>query len=173
MALNGPSYNCNTDCFLFVWCSWSFRTDALLSWTFAKFFPGGATSTFCLSLSGWWRCNTNGVHKTLYPFCTAQKISHESTHSIRTFSEIESDGNVYAFCQRVYFLSSFTAFGELGYIPITLLLLTADKWVWIGLEQSTTTFVMIPLVSASWTSLLNVWSEMLSTLWLSEMIFFS
>jgi len=65
-------------------------------------------------------------------------------------------GVVIEFAKRLYFLSSFTAFAELGYHPISILLWTADNWVWIELELFTTKFAVLTLVCAGWTSHLKI-----------------
>jgi len=111
------------------------------------------------------------LHKTLYPFFTAKQIPHEARAPFASFQKSYSSGVVYEFSKRVYLLPSFTAFAELGYNPVSLLLWTADFAVWIGFEIFTTTFVVLSLVCADWTSLLNLSSEMFSALSLTEMLF--
>jgi len=41
-----------------------------------NFSKGGATSTFCFSFSGCWRCNANARSQTLCPFYTTKKRPH-------------------------------------------------------------------------------------------------
>jgi len=57
------------------------------------------------------------VHKTLYCFHTTKKMPHESTRSIRIHFEIffKWSCRLYEFATKVYFLSSVTAFAELGH----------------------------------------------------------
>jgi len=76
-------------------------------------------------------------HKKLYPFYITKKIPRETTRFVRIILKSYSRGVVFDFTKR-YFLSSFTliSFAELGYHPISLLLWTADNWVWTGLELS-------------------------------------
>jgi len=64
------------------------------------------------------------LHEMIYPFYTAKKIPHESTRSTRIFLILYSGGVVFELAKRLlgYFLSSFTAFAELGYHSISLLL---------------------------------------------------
>jgi len=51
-------------------------------------FSKGATSTFCLSYLGCWRCNANGRSQNLSCFYTTKKIPRESMCSIRIYFEI-------------------------------------------------------------------------------------
>jgi len=62
------------------------------------------------------------LHKTLYPFYTTKKIPHESTRSVRDLKKSYSGGVVLEFAKRLYFLSSYTAFAELGNDSISSLL---------------------------------------------------
>jgi len=57
------------------------------------------------------RCNGNGHLQNAFPFNTVKKVPHESTpmRCIRV-------------CEKFVLFSSFTAFAELGYHPISLLL---------------------------------------------------
>ena len=62
---------CSRDCFAKrnSW-TWSVYVRGLLRmgpWMFAGFFPGGATSKFCLSFSGCWRCNASGRSQNALP----------------------------------------------------------------------------------------------------------
>jgi len=119
-------------------------------------FSRGTTSTFRLSF---FRLRTM-QHKWTFtkrlPFLHTKKIPHENTRSVRIFETVSRwSCRLFEFAKR-YFLASFTAFAELGYHPISLLLSTADNCVWIGLELSTTALVVLTLGCAGWTSLFKI-----------------
>jgi len=84
-------------------------------------FPGGATSTFCLSFSGYWRYNANGCSQNALLFYTTKKIPHESTCSIRIYFEIFFKWSCTRICHKGvgYFLSFVTDFAELAHIHTT------------------------------------------------------
>jgi len=84
------------------------------SWASAEIFPGGGKVDISLIL---FQVANDSVQmdlrKTLY---------HESTRFVRIILKSFSGGVVFEFAKRLYFLSSFTAFADLGYNPISLLL---------------------------------------------------
>jgi len=119
------------------------------SWASAKIFAGGATLTFRLLF---FRLQTiqrkSTITKCFLPFLH-HKENTPWKHALRShFLQSYWGGVVREFAKRLYFFSSFTAFAELGYHPIPLLLWTAENGVWIRLELSTTTFAVLTLVCA-------------------------
>ena len=52
------------------------------TWASAEIFPGGATSNFCLSFSGCWRCNANGCSQNALPFLPHWSVLAEPQFSI-------------------------------------------------------------------------------------------
>jgi len=97
-----------------------------------------------------------GVPRWLRACYTAKKIPHESTCSVRIFWNVFRSSCIRV-CEKIvdYFLSSFSSFCWIGYHAISLLLWTADNWVGIGLELSTTTFAVLTL-ACNLTSLLKI-----------------
>ena len=100
-----------------------------------NFSRGGQRRHFPYPFSGCERCNANGPSQNaFYPFYITKKNPHESTRSVRNFLKSYWGGVVLAFAKKLHFLSSFTAFAELGYHPISSLLWTADNWAELDLN---------------------------------------
>jgi len=86
-----------------------------------NFSRAGGSQHFAYPFSGCERCNANGPSQNA--FYTTKKILWK--HTLRShFTKSHWGGVVFEFAKRLYFLSSFTAFAELGYHPIFLLLWT-------------------------------------------------
>jgi len=125
-----------------------------------KFFRGGQRWHFTYPFSRCERCNANGLSQNDLPFLH-HKENSPWKHALRShYFEIAFRWSCIRVCERLYLFSSFTAFAGLGYHPISLLLWTADNWVWNGLEVSTTAFAVLTLVCVNWTLILKnlVWN---------------
>ena len=130
-----------------------------------KFFQG-VTSKFCLSFSVYWRCNANGRLQNALPF------PHHK-ENVPLYS-----GGAWR-CIRALTLPKECTFCHLLQLLLNRRIIQyrcqcelQHSWVGAGLELSTSTFVVLTLVCTGWTSLLNLLSEMFSSLRLSsEMLF--
>jgi len=126
-------------------------------WASAEIFPGGRQSRhFAYSFSGCERYNAVGPSQNALSFLHRKENSPWKQALRLHFFEIIFRWSCIRVCEKVVLLSSFTAFAELGYRPISLLLWNAENWVWIGLELSTTVFAALTLVCAGWTTLLKI-----------------
>ena len=114
---------------------------------------GGQRRHFAYPFSGYWPPNAYGRSQNALPFLHRRENSpwNDALYSHPFWNRIQVE---FFSCLRedFSFLSSLTGFAELEYHPISLLLWTADNWIWIGLEPSTTAFAVLPLVCAGWTS---------------------
>jgi len=108
-----------------------------------NFSRGGATSTFCLSVSGCWRCNSNGRSQNTLLF-----LHHEANapwkhvlhlHIFWNLFQVELHRNVPQKCAFCYLLQ------------ILLNWRIIFNWVWNGPELLITTFAVLSLVCAGWT----------------------
>ena len=126
-------------------------------WASAEIFPRGATPTFRLSFFRLRTMQCKCTFRKRFTRSTPQRNSPSKHAFCSHFLKSYSGGVVFEFAKGLYStLSSFTAFAESGYHPISLLLWTADNWVGMGLELSTTAFAVLTLVCAGWTSLLKI-----------------
>jgi len=120
-----------------------------------KFFHGEATSTFRLSFfRQTMRCKWSFTKRFL-PFLHYKENSPWK-HTLRSHClKSYGGGIVLEFAKRLYFLLSFTGFAELVIIQYHYYC-ELDKWLWIGLELSTTAFAVLTLDCAGWTQLLKI-----------------
>ena len=128
-----------------------------LSWASAEIFPKGATSTFRLSFFRLRKAQCKWTFTKRFTFSRPQR--QFPMKAITPFAFVWNSIQVELYsCLRIgrTFLSSFTSFAELGNHPTSILLLTTDNWVWIGLEISTSAFAVLTIVCAGWTSLLKI-----------------
>ena len=108
-----------------------------------KVFQGGQRLHFAYPFSGCERCNENWPSQNVLPFLH-HKENFPWKHALRShFFEIVFMWSRIRIWKMLYFLSSFTAFAELGYYPISIFLWTADSWVWIGRERHRTAFTVL------------------------------
>ena len=78
-------------------------------------------------------------------------------HALRShYFEIVFRWSCIRVCEKVVLFVVLCRFCWIGHHPGSSLLWTADNWVWIGLELSTTAFAVLTLVCAGWTSLLKI-----------------
>jgi len=96
-----------------------------------------------LTLSGLLTMQNKWTSQNALPFLHHKENSRWN-HALRSrFFEIVFRWSCIRVCEKVALFSSFIAFAECGYHPISLLLWTADNWAWIGLELSTTAFAVL------------------------------
>jgi len=106
-----------------------------------NFSRGGATSTFCLSFSGCWRCHENGRSQNALLFLHHKENLPWKQALFRIYFEIFFKWNcrLYEFATKVYFGSSVITFAKLAY-----------KCRY-HCELSKTTFTALSFVCGGWT----------------------
>ena len=100
-------------------------------WASAEIFPEGGNVDVSLIL---FQVTNDAMQRTFTKRFLRHKENSPLRHTLRSyFLKSYWGGVVLEFAKRLYFLSYFTAFAELGYHPISLLLSTRQlivNWIW-------------------------------------------
>ena len=126
----------------------------LWPWASAENFPGKAKPTFRLSF---FRLRTMQCKWTFTKrLTTPQRKFPVKARAPLAFREMVLRWSCIRVCEKVVLFVVLCSFYWIGISSNTLLLWTANNWLWIGLELSTTAFAVLTLVCACWNSLLKI-----------------